>query len=403
MGFRPFGEPFGRGNFANPLGQGGRTVIPVNTVAPAISATSVIGTQITGDDGTWLGAPTFTYQWQRNTGSFVDIGGATSKNYTPVDADFGYALRLVVTPNFGTAVNSNSTNLTQEAPVQTLGAELLTDGAMEVWDSATVQHTPWTKSIAGTSSLDKESVIVHGGSFAARLTIDAINSLALIAQPLSIAAGDYVEATVWSRAAAGTPGARMDLGSTGITLALSATYKRYRALTRSPSLNAGQNFFRVSANTILYFDDASDKKNTLNTQLVAPSANMRLTQLFTLPTPDPGTQVWVMPRISDFASGNYWLVHLLFTTTLQWDITLYSVAAHTRTSRTSASNIGVVNGIRINCNGDLLDLQTTVDSGANWVTRGSQVNNALYNTATGANVQSTSDVSLGTLTYEAAV
>lgn len=85
---------------------------PVNTVAPAITATAIVGMQINGDDGTWTGSPTFTYQWQRNTGSWVNIAGATNKNYTPVNADIGYPLRLQVTPNVGNAAVSNATNAT---------------------------------------------------------------------------------------------------------------------------------------------------------------------------------------------------------------------------------------------------------------------------------------------------
>jgi len=79
----------------------------------ACSPHRIIGTETAGDDGTWLPAPdSFTYQWQRYTsGAWADIGGATNQDYTPVDADFGLALRLEVTPvPNGSVANSNSTN-----------------------------------------------------------------------------------------------------------------------------------------------------------------------------------------------------------------------------------------------------------------------------------------------------
>lgn len=82
---------------------------PIFGAAPTLSTnTPVIGTAITITPGAWAGSPSLTYQWQRNTGSWVDIGGATSSSYTPVNADFGYPLRVVETGTNG--AGSASTN-----------------------------------------------------------------------------------------------------------------------------------------------------------------------------------------------------------------------------------------------------------------------------------------------------
>ncbi len=113
------------------------------------------------------------------------------------------------------------------------------------------------------------------------------------------------------------------------------------------------------------------------------------------------SQIDIMLRISDFSAGNYWIAVLEYTGA-QWDITLFSVATHTRTSRIAATNIGATNGIRINANGSNWTLQTTADGGANWTSRGT-VSNATYNTATGVNVLWTSGFTAGNLAYEAAV
>lgn len=83
---------------------------PINTAVPTHDggSSAVIGTEISGTAGTWTGSPTLTYQWQRNTGSWGNIGGATSIDYTPVDADFGYTLRLAEIPNGDTGAAAYS-------------------------------------------------------------------------------------------------------------------------------------------------------------------------------------------------------------------------------------------------------------------------------------------------------
>ena len=61
---------------------------PVNTVAPVISGTQVVGSTLSSTTGTWTGspAPTYTYQWYRGA---ILISGATSSTYTLVQADAG--------------------------------------------------------------------------------------------------------------------------------------------------------------------------------------------------------------------------------------------------------------------------------------------------------------------------
>lgn len=75
-------------------GKGGN--LPVNTVAPVVSGTGVVGQTLTTTDGTWSGTLpiTFTYQWQRNSSP---ISGATSQTYVLVSADAGTNVRCVVT------------------------------------------------------------------------------------------------------------------------------------------------------------------------------------------------------------------------------------------------------------------------------------------------------------------
>jgi Ca2+-binding RTX toxin-like protein len=101
---------------------------PVNTAYPVISLSlgdtaPTVGDFMSASVGTWSGAfpLTYTYQWKRCAaadplnGSCFDIAGATSSFYTPVVADYGLRLRVMVT-----ATNSAGTakqNSEATAPV----------------------------------------------------------------------------------------------------------------------------------------------------------------------------------------------------------------------------------------------------------------------------------------------
>lgn len=97
FGWAYFGQPYA-GSTGNP---------PVNTVAPVISGTAVLGATLTGTNGTWTGDAVinFTYQWQRDGSS---IGGETANTHVVVGADQGHTLTLAVT---GTNGAGNSTAL----------------------------------------------------------------------------------------------------------------------------------------------------------------------------------------------------------------------------------------------------------------------------------------------------
>jgi hypothetical protein len=103
-------------NFSKKLGGPNGTsvfiggTLPVNTVAPVVSGSGVVGQTLTTTNGTWTGSPipTYTYQWQRD-GS--PISGATSSTYLLVYADRGANVRCVVTATntIGSAsANSNA-------------------------------------------------------------------------------------------------------------------------------------------------------------------------------------------------------------------------------------------------------------------------------------------------------
>lgn len=49
----------------------GAVPVPLNTVLPSISGTAAVGSTVMAETGTWIGDPTFEYQW---TADGVDIG-----------------------------------------------------------------------------------------------------------------------------------------------------------------------------------------------------------------------------------------------------------------------------------------------------------------------------------------
>ncbi|HET9460358.1 MAG TPA: hypothetical protein VFO56_00230 [Gaiellaceae bacterium] len=75
---------------------------PVNTSLPAVRGTTVEGSVLNADPGSWTGRPTisFSYRWLRcNTqgGDCLSIGGATNRNYRLTQSDVNHKMRFNVT------------------------------------------------------------------------------------------------------------------------------------------------------------------------------------------------------------------------------------------------------------------------------------------------------------------
>jgi hypothetical protein len=67
---------------------------PTNVTPPAASGTGTVGQTLAVTVGTWIQAPTYTFQWQRNG---VNIGGATAQTYLLVAGDSGKTVSCNVT------------------------------------------------------------------------------------------------------------------------------------------------------------------------------------------------------------------------------------------------------------------------------------------------------------------
>ncbi len=120
-------------------------VAPANTVAPAVTGTTTVGSALTTTTGTWTddGSPTFTYQWQRDTAgnlSFSNIGSATSSSYTLVTADLGNKVRCQVTDTDGVGSATASSNAVGliTAAVPAAGEPFVTNPTLHGFNSAAV-------------------------------------------------------------------------------------------------------------------------------------------------------------------------------------------------------------------------------------------------------------------------
>lgn len=97
--------------------------VPVNSVAPSITGASLAQAAVlTANEGLWTNTPTsYTYKWRADTsgnGTFVDIGGATSKTYTIAAGQAGDAIMVQVT-----AVNpAGSSSVANSLPVGLAGS-----------------------------------------------------------------------------------------------------------------------------------------------------------------------------------------------------------------------------------------------------------------------------------------
>lgn len=100
---------------------------PINTVAPAVSGTAMVGQVVSTTNGTWTSETTlsYAYLWIRNTGGAgTPIVGATSSSYTVQVADIGYALHCQVSATNTTATtaaqSNNTSTVVDSAPVNTV-------------------------------------------------------------------------------------------------------------------------------------------------------------------------------------------------------------------------------------------------------------------------------------------
>lgn len=145
-------------------GVNGKTPIPVNAIAPAVSGSTTLGSVLTGTNGTWINNPTsFTYQWYRNG---VAIPGATSITYTTVLADSSASITLrVIAINAGGSslpATSNAIALPSYAPVNTVAPAIT--GNNIVGQILSCSTGTWTNSPSFTYQWKRNGVNISGAT-----------------------------------------------------------------------------------------------------------------------------------------------------------------------------------------------------------------------------------------------
>lgn len=257
-------------------------------------------------------------------------------------------------------------------PSESLGSNLIANGVM------TLPTTPWS--------------VGAGWAMASGVATHSAGTGSAFFQPVASSAGKIIEHRMQiTTISAGTISQRVGNSLVGRTVA-----GLIRALMHRPDSNVNDGA-QASADAAGSIDNLSEQTITINAQATAPSANMKLSVYYTLPgTPDIGTQIWLLPRISAWASGNYWVAVLEYTGT--WDITLYSVASYVRSARiATVTNVGVTNGMQINLVDAAISLYTSADAGATWTQCGGTITNNTYQTAADVNTIWTSDITVSSM------
>jgi hypothetical protein len=141
--------------YSLPTGEIEAATPPQNNVPPAIVGASPpeAGEQVTVDPGSWGGmpAPTLTYQWLTCTGpdlpGCTPIANATTDAYTPVAADIGHRLRVLVTAEnvegtVGVHTEPTEPVVASTRPVNTVLPAIA--GTLSVGQTLTASTGTWT-------------------------------------------------------------------------------------------------------------------------------------------------------------------------------------------------------------------------------------------------------------------
>jgi hypothetical protein len=156
-------------------------------------------------------------------------------------------------------------------------SEVLTDGGLENWASAT-NLTSWSESVTGTSTINQETVNMRTGAACARLDIDSSNNLAYFYQGVTLVNAGLYRIGVWYKNSIAGKSAAIQLygldpstqylksngqwqaGSTLIILPSSTDLAQFQITLNAPE--TGSTFYlrlrnASAASSSIYFDDVS--------------------------------------------------------------------------------------------------------------------------------------------------
>lgn len=150
----------------------------------------------------------------------------------------------------------------------TLGSELLTDGGLEIWASAT-NLTNWDETTAGTSTVNREAIDIFAGTYALRMDVSAGGDLVQVAQHVATSAGIWYQSSVYSKADADTSFVVGLAGTSERFIPTSTTYAHKFSSHRA----TGAHYYLLgrvsgmSSGRTIYCDNASLRPITLSTMI----------------------------------------------------------------------------------------------------------------------------------------
>jgi len=139
---------------------------PVNTIAPVVTGSAVVGSLLTCSTGTWTNSPTsYTYQWRKNG---VNIGGETTNTYTTVVGDIAAAVDCVVratnADGFGTKDSNDITVTSVAVPVNSIAP--VVSGATVVGSVLSCTTGTWSGSPSSYAYQWRKAGVNIGGATA---------------------------------------------------------------------------------------------------------------------------------------------------------------------------------------------------------------------------------------------
>jgi hypothetical protein len=313
--------------------------------------------------------------------AWINVSDTTTPLFPAIDAsgtagqtaDIAYLrvrdLAAPFTTDLGIAQN-NVTSFTQSA-----GAELLTNGNFSGWTADNPDGWAVSGEVGSDPMVTQVQPNGSAGTGAARLFASTATSAPQLRQNV-LTVGQWYEVSINLTARTSGTAQLNELGGSAILIS-TATTGIHSTIGRPTATN-----IQVAAGGAAHdftVDDASVKLLTLNA-VATMAPNSIIDFFFTDPAAVAGRTVQLWFRVQD--DQNYWTAYVKVNdAATNWDFNLDSVVAGVATNRLHVTNINGQDGIRIICDGNLIDCYTR--NGSTWTKRGSQVNNSTLATATG--------------------
>ena len=156
----------------------------------------------------------------------------------------------------------------------TLGGDVLTDGSLENWTSGT-DLTSWTETLSGTSTVNQETSILHGGSNSVKLVTDSSNSSVRIQQTYNHTIGSWYQLMGWVYTESTSKYLQFHLNNNTINLNVNpgTTWKNYYSEYRATVASNYVGYKSSTASESVYGDDLTLKPFTLSTLFTTINTN----------------------------------------------------------------------------------------------------------------------------------